>query len=218
MNPHAIKINIGCGSAPTPGWKNYDNSPSVKLAKSPLKRLMLRSLGLLNAEQLKFIAMAKAADIHFVNACSKIPEAHGSVEVIYSSHMLEHLDREKAAKFLREAFRVLAPGGIIRIAVPDISYHVNNYLTHRDANRFIEDTFLTRPGHKNLFEKLIYLLIGDRHHLWMYDGPSLCKLLVGSGFSDAKELAEGTTRIADPGALDLRERSPESVFVEAIKG
>ena len=217
MNPQAIRLNIGCGATPTSGWKNYDNSHSIKLAKSPLKTFILRSLGLLSSEQMKFISMVKTANIFFANASCKIPEAEGSVEVIYSSHMLEHLDRDAAARFLREALRVLAPGGTIRLAVPNISYHIDNYLMHRDADRFIEDTFLTRSAPKNLVETLKYLFFGDRHHLWMYDGPSLCKFLHAAGFTDAKEMPAGSTRIAEPGSLDLRERAPESVFVEAIK-
>ena len=30
-----MRINVGCGSTPTPGWENFDNSPSVLLARVP---------------------------------------------------------------------------------------------------------------------------------------------------------------------------------------
>ena len=35
------RINIGCGSSPTAGWNNFDNSLSVRLAtKQKAKRMM----------------------------------------------------------------------------------------------------------------------------------------------------------------------------------
>jgi len=61
------------------------------------------------------------------------------------------------------------------------------------------------------------LLVGDRHHAWMYDGRSLSRLLADHGFLGPGVLAPGETTIADPGALDLCERADESVYVEARK-
>jgi len=41
--------------------------------------------------------------------------------------MLEHFPKAEAAQFIKECYRVLKPGGIIRIAVPDLEQIVNNY-------------------------------------------------------------------------------------------
>jgi len=51
----------------------------------------------------------------------------------------------------------------------------------------------------------------------MYDGNSLSKLLEKNGFAEADVLPPGETIIPEPGALDLEERSSESVYVEAKK-
>ena len=51
----------------------------------------------------------------------------------------------------------------------------------------------------------------------MYDGRSLARLLVESGFVGATVMPAGTTNIPDPGSLDLEERSEESVYVEAMQ-
>ncbi|MDB4916847.1 MAG: hypothetical protein JWM95_4491 [Gemmatimonadetes bacterium] len=209
-------LNVGCGQAPTPGWTNYDNSPSVRLIRKPLRLWVLRRLGIVQAEQEDFIAFARKSAIDWADVTRSIPEANQTVDVIYSSHMLEHLDNEQAMRFLAEARRVLIHGGIIRLALPNIRYHVDNYLQDGDADRFIRAILLTHPRNKTLIEKLKYLWIGERHHAWMYDGASLCKLLTAAGFHDARELESGATSIKDPGALNLRERSPESVFVEAV--
>ena len=75
---------------------------------------------------------------------------------------------------------------------------------------------LTRKNPKTLIEKIKYLIIGDRNHQWMYDGKSLCKLLSLYGFKEPRVLEVSQTSILAPGMLDLKERSDESVFVEAF--
>lgn len=210
------KINIGCGDVPTRGWHNYDNSPSVRLAGWPCLTRLLYRLGLLSFKQRNFISTVRREGIRYANAVSSIPHANGSVAVIYTCHMLEHLDRQDARSFLREVRRVLMPGGIIRIAVPDLRYHIDQYLRDGDADLFMENLFTTSSKQAGIFTKLRYLLIGDRHHLWMYDARSLCQMLVGEGFRDPRVLGAGETTIPDPGSLDLAERSPESLFVEAV--
>jgi predicted SAM-dependent methyltransferase len=49
-----------------------------------------------------------------------IPYPDASFDVVYHSHVLEHIRREHAARFLRECWRVLKPSGILRVAVPDL--------------------------------------------------------------------------------------------------
>jgi len=49
----------------------------------------------------------------------------------------------------------------------------------------------------------------------MYDGNSLCKLLLLVGFHNPQEMAPGTTIISETHGLDLKERLPESVYIEA---
>jgi predicted SAM-dependent methyltransferase len=131
--------------------------------------------------------------------------------------MLEHLDREEAERFLSEAYRVLVPGGYLRLVVPDLRKLVEEYITDRDADRFVARTLLTRPRARTLRERMRWLVVGDRHHLWMYDGQSLREAVLKAGFRDAWILDAGVTRIPNPGVLDLRERADESVYVEATK-
>lgn len=51
----------------------------------------------------------------------------------------------------------------------------------------------------------------------MYDGPSLARRLKEAGFRVASVVSAGETTMPDPGALDLREREDESVYVEGTK-
>jgi predicted SAM-dependent methyltransferase len=61
-----------------------------------------------------------------------IPLESNSVSVVYSSHVLEHFQKEAAPSFLKEVHRVLEPGGIIRIVVPDLEQIVRAYLKEFD--------------------------------------------------------------------------------------
>ncbi len=120
MIEHSPRVNVGCGQTPTAGWMNFDNSPSIRLARYPSLVAVLTALGLLRETQREFIHFAKGASIRYADATQRLPLPTSSVEVLYSSHMLEHLVRSETRDFLREAMRVLRPGGILRLAVPDL--------------------------------------------------------------------------------------------------
>jgi predicted SAM-dependent methyltransferase len=209
------RVNIGCGQTPVPGWYNYDNSLSVRLAKYPLLTLFLDKLGLLKESQREFISAGRKTNITQADATKRLPFKDKSVEVIYSSHMLEHLDPEEVRMFLKEARRVLMPNGILRIVVPDLKKLVTRYMEIRDADDFISKSHLTRLKPKTLSQRLKYLIVGDRHHLWMYDGLSMVRLLSEMGFKEPKVLPAGQTTISDPGELNLYEREDDSVYIEA---
>jgi SAM-dependent methyltransferase len=212
----ARRANVGCGVAVTPGWHNFDNSLSVRLARWPLLTRLLARLGLLGDEQLEFIATARAQGVRWANSVRTIPLPDDSLEVVYTCHMLEHLDREEARSFLAEARRVLEPGGVLRAAVPDLQRLAESYLVEGDADSFVERSLLASPPLRTLPRILRFLITGDRYHQWMYDGPSLLKLLTEAGFESPRVLSPGETTLGDPGELDLYERQEESVYVEAV--
>lgn len=212
-----LRINIGCGRRPTEGWRNFDNSPTLRLAAIPLLPGLLRKLGLLDQARLEFVRTARERRIEYCDGGGRLPLENGSAKAVYSSHMLEHLPPEEAASFLREAKRVLSAGGIIRLAVPDLSVLARNYAGTGDADAFVAATRLAETRGKKLPGPLRVLTEDRGRHRWMYDGPSLCRLLARTGFVDARILPPGRTAIPNPGALDLRERESESVYVEAVK-
>lgn len=213
----ALRINLGCGQTPTRGWRNFDNSLSLRLSLVPLLPDFLLKLKFLESSQYQFILFARENDVEYGDATKGLPIQDKSVDVLYSSHMLEHLDRNEADMFLKEAFRVLRPSGIIRIAVPDIKKQVQRYNESDDADAFIEATHLCAPRPRSLAQRLRLLLVGTRNHQWMYDGNSLSRLLQKHGFVKTEVMPSGQTKIRGHEPLDLQERASESVYVEAEK-
>jgi len=66
--------------------------------------------------------------IRAINLSHSLPLADRSYEVIYCSHVLEHLERGRVGEILREFRRILRPGGILRLAVPDLALIAAAYL------------------------------------------------------------------------------------------
>jgi len=196
---------------------NLDNSLTARLAAVPILGQALAALPLIGTAQRAFLSRARSEGIMWAQA-SHLPFPDGTAALVYSSHMIEHLTRDEAALFLREAMRVLRPGGWVRLAAPDLGKLARDYVGGRvDANRFVELTLLAAERPRGALERLKLAVAGPRHHLWMYDGASLVRLFQGLGFCEVVDLPAGRTSIPEPGALDLSERADESVYVEARK-
>lgn len=211
-----VRVNIGCGQKPIRSWHNYDNSFSIRLSKIRALHFLLNKIGALQKSQREFILFACENDIKYADATKHIPEGDHTVDVLYSSHMLEHLSRDKARLFLKEARRILVSRGIIRISVPDLKLKVTEYLDVEDADTFMEKLLIAQREPGSFLEKIAYVMFGNRDHKWMYDGKSLCRLLLAEGFVRPQIMKKGETNIKDCGGLDLYDRCEESVYVEAI--
>ena len=76
---------------------------------------------------------------HVVSSRSRLPFRDGSVQLIYSEHMLEHmLPSEGGVNFLREAYRVLAPGGLLRLVTPDVDKYACAFVDRSGGENFLE--------------------------------------------------------------------------------
>lgn len=212
-----LKINIGCGRTPTEGWRNFDNTPAIKLGKSPVRYSVARLLGLLDEAQVENIEWNRKNSLEFADATKRIPLPDGSVRCVYTSHMFEHLSQQGAKKFLNEALRVLQVDGVLRVSVPDLRKSVDSYLQDNDADKFIEGLRVAAPPVNTIGQKLRLFFAGYRHHQWMYDGNSLANLMQSMGFRNVTIQQAGNTLMKSPGALNLSERIEESVYVEGIK-
>lgn len=213
---NGIRLNVGCGPLPIQGWVNLDNSLSVRLARIPGVMKALASVGLVGQLNLNVYSAAREFNILYGSAL-RLPFEPNSVNVLYSSHMLEHLDRVEARKFLAEAMRVLAPGGIIRLVVPDLQMRARAYLETGDADMFMSALGSREHSLHTFGAKLKFIALGNRGHQWMYDAASLAALVESCGFVSARSIHAGETSITDPGELDLRERMEESIYVEASR-
>ena len=57
-----------------------------------------------------------------------LPWIQETFDAVYSSHVLEHMTEKEGRRLLEEQFRVLKPGGICRVVVPDLEGLCREYL------------------------------------------------------------------------------------------
>ncbi len=212
-----ININIGCSTTPTIGWKNYDNSPAIFLAKFGVLADLFFKLKFISDHQYEVVNFYRKNKIIWADVTKSLPIESNTVNTIYSSHMFEHLDKNEASKCLLEMKRVLKPGGILRLVLPNMRKYINEYLIDNDLDKLIETSCLGTEKPQSIIEKIKFFLSGPRHHLWMYDEDSLSKLLKKYEFTDIKILKPGETNIKNYGELNLRERENDSFYIEAKK-
>jgi SAM-dependent methyltransferase len=127
-----------------------------------------------------------------LNVLWGLPFATGSARYIFVSHLLEHLFFPRDVKpFLAELRRVLAPGGIVRIVVPDIEQCIEAYVNN-DKNFFgnRRETWPWWPENPTRLEDfLAYAGAGAEpaylfeSHKYGYDFETLSRVLVDAGFS-----------------------------------
>ena len=225
LKPTAKKLHLGCGpTAKTPaGWLNLDASWSARLAKYPILRRLLTVIRLLPRG---LPDHPWAADIFIHDIRKPLPFEDNSFAAIYAAHLLEHLYPDKARALLKECYRVLEPGGVLRIVVPDLRVIINDYVKATEINSapageppYPADTlsryfFIQYPSHNILYE--LYAKLTDFHsHKWMYDAVSLRGCFNGAGFVEVQEMQVQESRLADLGQVE--DPSTSGLVVEGIK-
>jgi predicted SAM-dependent methyltransferase len=66
-------------------------------------------------------------DVISANLLKGIPFPDNEFDVLYHSQVLEHFPKEKAQDFMKECYRVLRKGGIIRVVVPNLENIIDEY-------------------------------------------------------------------------------------------
>ena len=201
-----VKVNLGCGLAIAPGWINIDGSLNALIANFPVPfhKIAYRLSGARSyySEDVYCDILKTNTFMHHDLAYS-IPLHDSSADFVYSSHFLEHLNRRDAENLLAESYRVLKPGGIVRVAVPDLKFAVELYASDRKEEMLTQYFFVDDDGSHYA------------RHKYMYDFQLLKDALEKAGFHDVKHCSfqQGVT----PDLELLDNRIEDSLFVEAVR-
>jgi len=146
-----------------------------------------------------------------------LPCADGSAELIYSEHFLEHLEREDADAFLREICRLLQPGGVVRLGVPDAGLYLRAYAGGQ-ADFF---TGLRHLGGavnplETPLEVINQMFRMGGHHRYAWDFETLAAALQRAGLVGVQRWE--SQRASRPElCLDDPQHAVETLYVEAEK-
>jgi predicted SAM-dependent methyltransferase len=191
-----LRLHLGCGGQLLPGWVNVDVG---------LMRGMLT-------------ARLPGAFRRF---------ASSSARYIYASHLVEHLAYPtEAGAFVRECHRILQPGGVLRVLVPDIEQIIRAYVAD-DALFFQLQAAIHPPDCTTKLDHLMFALQQRGQHRYGYDFETMAKLLKLGGFSQITK--SGRNASAFPALnIDYHDRDYHdrtgipfsgtlSLYVDAIK-
>jgi predicted SAM-dependent methyltransferase len=184
-----IKVNVGSFRTMFNGWINIDQHP------------------------LQAFASNWGYDYRQYDVRNGLLFTSGSVDLVFASHFLEHLTYEEGAAFLKECWRVMKDGAVIRLLVPDAGRLIRNY-TENKLSQFDE---LNDGCAETALEanKLWSILLAG--HSAIYDSPSLVGALKTAGFKTVKEckFRESLSQQIIRETLDLYPTL--SLFVDAVK-
>jgi predicted SAM-dependent methyltransferase len=203
-----IKLNLGCGYQYPEEWINVDYSMGARFSRLPFFRLVNKKLHLFRMEW--------DDNIFIHNLTTPFPWSDSSVDVVYSSHTLEHMTRQQGEEFLKQSYRVLKPGGIIRIVIPDLLSIVNRYIEGELlAENFVEDlgVMYLETGNR-LKDKLSPFV--QYPHKCMYDSAALERCMTSVGFKVASR-KPFDSEIVDISDIEMESRTCDAVIVEGIK-
>lgn len=208
------KLNLGSGPTYIEGFLNIDKSPNILLSRAGVIKKILFRFGLLNANHMQnWDKRIKRQDVR------KIRFKENSISHIYSSHFFEHIYYWEALDVLKKCHKFLTPGGIIRIALPDLDAFLERYkLEARDdpynAALNLEEALLSYPLEKPTYLKKIFLQ-SDHVHKWHPSIGLLKQILSDIGFCN---ISEHTFREGKFGNLnELENRNDYTFYVEAYK-
>ena len=151
-----------------------------------------------------------------------LPFADRSLLGVFSEHCLEHFHLPEGMRLLREIRRVLAPGGTLRLVVPDAELYLRTYVRQMDGESNLQNPFqyldaATPPWTPlRTVDRVFYM---DRKspfgHCTMFDFQLLATVLADCGFAGI--IRQEFRRGRDPVLLvDASHRQIESLYVEAV--
>jgi SAM-dependent methyltransferase len=141
-----------------------------------------------------------------------LPFPDNTFKVVYHSHTLEHFDAEQGRRLMRECHRVLAPGGVVRVVVPDLEQIARDYLTALEAAEASE-TARTRADHEWMLIEMTDPLA--RHHAGGEQDRYIARVpLENAPFVIERWGAEGRAYIEQ---LQRTDRTHESAGARAVR-
>jgi len=148
----------------------------------------------------------------FVDLTRGLPFRDGSVSLVFSEHVIEHLSLEEASYCMKEFARVVAKDGTVRIATPDLDYVISKY--HGDWK---DQKWLSTDG-QDIHTRAQMLNAGFYRwgHKFIYNEEELRLLLLSAGFATVTRRTWGESDL--PILRNLERRQDSKLIMEASKG
>lgn len=153
------------------------------------------------------------ADFHW-DIRRPLPFPAGAARFVYHEHVIEHITLEEAVRCLADWHRVLEPGGVLRIATPDLGYLVERYGA---GDGWREQAWLKQKEYQFIGTPAEMLNVALRWwgHSYVYDGEELSRRLRNAGFRDITRHPLGAS--GRPELRGLETRQDSMLILEAVR-
>jgi SAM-dependent methyltransferase len=141
-----------------------------------------------------------------------LPVESDSLDYVVSIHALPMISYPDLVPVLTELRRVLRPGGVLRLGLPDLDKGIDAYRGGRASHFFVEDS-----DARSMSGKFILHMLWFGYSVTLFTPEFTEELLVRAGFEDVAHCAYRETRSALDGITELDNREDESFFIEAVK-
>lgn len=141
----------------------------------------------------------RAPHVVQLDARERLPFEDGSCSHVFHAHLLEHMTYAHGCAFLAECYRVLEPGGRLRVTTPDLSWLTK---MHAGGMSWLDMQYLdSQPPEFRTPCRLINRFVREWGHLFIWDEPTLKEALLASGFERPTE--QDCLNSADPALVGL---------------
>jgi predicted SAM-dependent methyltransferase len=163
--------------------------------------------GWINSDRRSGVHIACCGDIR-----DGLPLETDSIDYCVSIHALQEVPWPDLVPVLQELRRVLKPGGVLRLALPDLAKGLEAYRKGDRGYFLIPDEDV-----RSLDGKFILHLLWYSHSRLMFTADFIAEMLRRAGFSEVHPCAFRQTRSGHAGIVELDDREAETLFVEAVK-
>jgi predicted SAM-dependent methyltransferase len=143
------------------------------------------------------------------NCERRLPFGDATVDALFHEHLLEHLPLKSGLDLTIDCHRLLKPGGILRVGVPDVARYLRSWLDQ--SYEFVESV---RPGRPTPFLAVQENFYSCGHRT-LYDFETLALLCRAAGFEVIEQRDFGDSRLSP--CPDSEHRRSETLYVEAVK-
>jgi predicted SAM-dependent methyltransferase len=151
------KLQIGCGPNLLEGWLNSG------------------------------ISLQECRTGVYLDAGRRFPFPDCTFDFVFSEHLFEHLTYPQATNMLKECYRVLKPGGVMRVATPDLRFLLGLY---QEPEKSLHKRYIEYSAERGNIPPTAVFVINRFHTAWghqiVYDKATLSDLLEQNGFKNIR--------------------------------